>query len=265
MRALAAIASTAVAICLSMSAPALAAEAPVAAARHEGVVTSSTIRWRSEYVLRPVLPPAIDLAFPLPEGTAIDASPDVTPVERSGRIVALRVLPAAASRGRITVTLTQPLDRHGGEVRLGPPIAAGDSAQIVDVTGGDDLRFEPDARTLLERHVGFFAPADLAPSARDACDRLVGYVRSRTTDDPMYVLASPPLIAGEGIRGTLSSSGERARAGALGAGGIFVGLVIGLGLLQRRLARAAKIEQAERTLAAEFERLDDGEWPGGGK
>jgi hypothetical protein len=32
--------------------------------------------------------------------------------------------------------------------------------------------------------------------------------------------------------------------------------VLGLALLQRRLARAAKIEQAERTLAAEFARLD---------
>jgi len=245
-----------VAVGLSLAAPARAAPAPIVAARHEGVISPGAIRWRSEYVLRGEAPPSVELAFPLPEGAALDPSADVAPIEKGGRVVALRVLPHGAIRGRLAVTLTEPLDRHGDAVRLAPPLAAGDPVQLVEVTGGDDLRFEPDPRTQLERHVGFFAPAELPPSARDACDRAVGYTRARTLDDPIYAQAFPAVVADEGIRGTLSSRGDRARAGALGAGGVFVALLLGLALIQRRLARAARLEQAERTLA-ELDGLDD--------
>jgi hypothetical protein len=234
---------------LSLAAPAAAAPASVVAARHEGVISPASIRWRSEYVLRGEAPPSIALAFPLPEGTVLDASADVDPIEKGGRVVALRVLPHGAVRGRLAVTLTEPLDRHGDALRLAPPLAAGEPVQLVDVTGGDDLRFEPEPRTQLERHVGFFAPAELPPSARDACDRAVGYARARTIDDPMYVQAFSAVVVDEGIRGTLSSRGDRARAGAVGAGGVFVALLIGLALIQRKLGRAARLEEAERTLA----------------
>ena len=246
-----------ISISISIAASASAAPAPLAAARHEGIIRSDAIRWRSDDVLRADVPPSteLELAFPLPEGTVLDASADVAPVEKAGRVVALRILPAGAGRGRLTVTLTEPLDRRGDALRLAPPLAAGDPVQLVDVTGGDDLRFEPDPRTQLERHVGFFAPAELPPSARDACDRAVGYLRARTLDDPMYVQTSPTVIADEGIRGTLSSRADRARTGAIGAGGVFVALLLGLGWLQRKPSRAAKLEQAERTLA-EFARLD---------
>ena len=245
-----------VALGLSAAAPAAADPAPVTAARHEGTISSNTVRWHTEYVLRAGAPDSIELAFPLPAGTSLEASADVAPVERAGRVVALRVLPEGARRGRLGVTLTEPLGRQGDALRLAPPLAAGDAVQLVDVTGGDDLRFEPDPRTQLERHVGFFAPAELPPSARDACDRAVGYVRARTLDDPIYVQASPALVADEGLRGTLSSRGDRARSGALGAGGVFVALLLGLALLQRKLSRAARLEQAERTLA-ELGELDE--------
>ncbi len=76
----------------------------------------------------------------------------------------------------MVVTVTVPLERHGRDLRLTPPLAAGDAVQVVDVEGGDDLRFEPDARTDLVRHIGFFAPVDLPFSARDACDRAVELV-----------------------------------------------------------------------------------------
>jgi hypothetical protein len=247
---------SAAAISLSLSGLAAASTGPVAAARHDGAVTAATIRWRSEYVLRDGAPATIDLAFPLPEGTVIEPSAGVAPVERAGRVVALRVLPEGASRGRIAVALTEPFDRRGGDARLAPPLAAGDAVQLVDVGGADDLRFEPAAKTGIERHVGFFAPVDLGPSARDACDHAVGFVRARPSDDPVYLTASPALVADEGVRGTFTSAADRLRAGALGAGSVFVVLVVALALLQRRLARAAKIEQAERTLAAEFARLD---------
>jgi hypothetical protein len=248
---------SAAALCVSISAVAAASTGPVAAARHDGVIAADSIRWRSQYVLRDEAPAVIELAYPLPEGAVIDPSGDVEPVKRAGRVIALRVLPEGPSRGRLAISLTEPLATHGRDARLAPPLAAGDSVQLVDVGGNDDLRFEPSPRTAIERHVGFFAPVDLPPSARDACDRAVGYVRARPSDDPIYLTASPALVQAEGLSGSFTSAADRLRTGALGAGGLFVVLVLGLVVLQRRLARAAKIEQAERTLAAEFARLDD--------
>lgn len=230
--------------------------APIAAARHRGTIAGDTIRFRSEFVLGAERPQAINLAYALPEGAGVETSSDLAPVTRDGRVVALRLLPDGAPGGRAFVTVVMHLDRKGHEARLTPPLAAGPAVQLVDVTGPDDLRFEPLPRTEIARHVGFFAPADLPPSARDACDRALFHVRSRTGDDPMYVQATAPVAADEGIRGTFSTAADRLRTGALGAGAIFAALVAGLAVLWRRLARAAKIEQAERALAAEFDRLD---------
>lgn len=236
--------------------PALAASSPIAAARHHGVIAGDTVRWTSSYLLREDGQERIQLAFPLPAGAKIEVSPDVAPIEREGRLVALQVL-APYSAGRIiVVTVAERLSRSGREAKLAPPLAAGDAVQIVDVDGVDDARFEPDARTHLARHVGFFAPIDLPPSARDACDRGIGYHRVRAVDDPMYLVASPTIAADEGIRGTLVSASERLRTGALGMGGAFVAIMAALAALQRRLARAAKVEQAERALAAEFAELE---------
>ncbi|MFT3775106.1 MAG: hypothetical protein QM820_57905 [Minicystis sp.] len=67
---------------------------------------------------------------------------------------------------------------------------------------------------------------------------------------------SAPIVADEGIRGVVVSGADRLRTGALGAGGVFAVVVLGLVLLQRRLAKAAKIEEGERALAAEFAKLD---------
>jgi hypothetical protein len=241
---------------LALSAPAAAAEGPILAAHHAAIVTASSVRFHSEYVLQGSLTPTIDLAFPLPEGTTIDPSADVAPIEREGRIVGLRVLAAGAIRGRVEIMLAEPLDRNGDAARIAAPLASGDAVQIVEVTGADDLRFEPAASLQLERHVGFFAPLELSPSARDACDKAVHYVRLRTIDDPIYVQSTARIAAEEGLRGTLTTREDRGRSGAIGAAGLFLGLVVGLVLLQRRLARTARIEHAEQTLAAEFERLD---------
>jgi hypothetical protein len=246
----------ALASALAFSAPAAAEEGPIVAARHAGIVTASIVRFHSEYVLRGSLTEVIDLAFPLPEGSTVDPSTEIAPVERDGRIVALRVLTPGALRGRVDVLLSEPLDRRGNAARVAAPIAAGDAVQIVEVTGADDLRFEPDASLQLERHVGFFAPPELSPGARDACDKAVGYVRLRTIDDPLYVQATAQIAADQGLQGTFSTRADRGRSGAIGAAAAFFGLVVGLVLLQRRLARTARIEHAEQTLAAEFEKLD---------
>ncbi|MEP7121956.1 MAG: hypothetical protein ABJE95_13635 [Byssovorax sp.] len=241
---------------LALSAPAAAAEGSILAAHHAGIVTASNVRFHSEYVLRGSLTEAIDLAFPLPEGTRIDPSTEIAPVERDGRITGFRVLPPGALRGRVDVLLAEPLDRSGNAVRIAAPLASGDAVQIVEVTGADDLRFEPGASLQLERHVGFFAPPELSPTARAACDRAVQYLRLRTIDDPLYVQTTAQITADEGLRGTLSTREDRVRSGAIGAAAIFLGLVVGLMLLQRRLAGSARIEHAEQTLAAEFEKLD---------
>jgi hypothetical protein len=241
---------------VASSAPAAAAEGGVTAARHEGVVTASLLRVHSQYVLRSSLTPTIDLAFPLPLGTTVDPSSEIDPVEQSGRIVGFRVLSPGAIRGRVDVLLSEPLDRHGNAARIVAPLAAGDAVQIVEVTGADDLRFEPDPLTGLERHVGFFAPPDLAPAARDACDRAVGYVRLRTIDDPLYLQSTPRITADEGLHGTFSTREDRGRSGAIWAAALFVGVVVSLVVVQRRLAYTARIEHAEQTLAAEFDRLE---------
>lgn len=247
---------------LSVSAAAGAAPPAVSAARHHGTISGTSIRWRSELVLRPDGARTIELAYPLPEGTVIEISTDATPVRREQRVVAFEVLPEAEFRGKVVVTLSEPFDRRARDTHLRPPVAAGDAVQIVDITGADDLRFEPAPQTRLARHVGFFAPVDLPPSARHACDRAVGYFRARPTDDPMYLVPSAPLAAEQGIRGTLVSTADRLRTGAIGAGGVFVALVVGLVLMLRKLARAAKIEQAERALAAEYASLEsEGERP----
>lgn len=256
MRARALVISTCLlAAALLASAAAGAAPPAVSAARHHGTIGDGSIRWRSEFVLRADGKSTIELSYPLPEGTVIDSSPDATPVLRDARIAAFQVLPEAEFRGNIVVTLSEPFDRRARHTLLRPPLAAGESVQIVDVVGADDLRFEPAPQTQLARHVGFFAPADLPRSARDACDRKVGYHRSRATDDPVYLVPTAALAAEEGIRGTMVSSADRLRTGAIGAGGVFLALVAGLVILWRRLSKAARVEQAERALAAEYASL----------
>lgn len=261
MRAIEMRAPFAAALALSVSlasAAASAAAGPVAAARHHGMITGDTIRWTSNYRLREDEPERITLAFPLPAGATIEVSPDVAPITREGRVIALRLLAPHPSGHAVVVTVAAPfaLDRRAGAALLSPPLAAGEAVQLVDVAGGDDLRFEPAPRTGLARHVGFFAPIDLPPSARDACDRAVGYTRVRAVDDPMYLVPNAAITTDEGIRGMLVSAADRLRTGALGAGGVFVAIIAALVLLQRKLARAARVEQAEKALAAEFAELD---------
>ena len=113
-------------------------------------------------------------------------------------IANLYKLPMVILLSSVGVLLAEPLDRRGDALRLVAPLASGDAVQIVELTGADDLRFEPGAATQLERRVGFFAPAELPSAARDACDRAVRYVRLRTIDDPMYVQVTPQIVADQG-------------------------------------------------------------------
>src|SRR6185369_3390643 len=112
----------ALALGFSYSAPAAADENPIAAARHQGVVTPTGLRFRSEYVLRWSLAPSFDLAFPLPAGTTLDPSAEVEPVTRAGLIVGFRVLTPGALLGRVVVTGTEPLDRQGNALRVAAPL-----------------------------------------------------------------------------------------------------------------------------------------------
>lgn len=123
-------------LCTSITPAASAAENAVRAARHEGTVTSTSIRWQSVYVLRADASETLDLAYPLSAGTALEPSDTVSPVLQAGRIVGFRRVDPSRAERDVHLALTEPLDRNGKAMRLAPPLAFGDAVQIVDMTGG---------------------------------------------------------------------------------------------------------------------------------
>jgi hypothetical protein len=173
----------------------------------------------------------------------------VIAIVEGGQIVGFRVAPAAASARSLAITLAQPLDGASDRIHLGAPLAAGDVLQIVDVSGEDGARFEPDPALGLERRIGRFAPRGLSRAAREEVELLVDYRPSRRDSAPLYVNGDG--IAGRGgIDGVLVTRAERLRGGVVGTAVAFVVVVAGLVIARRRLSRAALEEEANELLEA---------------
>ncbi len=78
----------------------------------------------------------------------------------------------------------------------------------------------------------------------------------RLNDDPVYLKASAPIVAAEGIRGALVSNADRLHAGGARRGRRVRRAGAGARASSAASRRAAKIEEGERAMAEEFARLD---------
>ncbi len=223
-------------------------------ALHEGAISGGSLTWHTHVVLAAEdagHAVRIPLGVPLDEGVSVVATPSVREVTEGGRVVAFTLDPSWESADIVT---RQALPNVHGDVHLAAPLLADAVPQIVDVSGDQGVRFEPGAGLGLERHVGFFAPPGLSEGARADAERLVAPFRHRA-GDPVYLRMNGPLAA-HGLSGHLSTSADRSRAGAFGAAAVFVLVVVALVIAFRKLARAARAEEAEAMLAAEFARMD---------
>lgn len=224
------------------------------AASHDGTVEGDRITWRTTYVGNDA-PGAGDtihvvLAAPLrcsPDD--VRASHLVRVEQHGGAITGLEIEEYAGWRDAIVVTVVQRFEKRDA-VTLTPPLARGDTVQVVTVTGGDDLRFEPSRATELVRHVGFLAPDEIDHAARTQCDDLLGR-RFAASATPIYVRGTS-RVAAEGLTGALTTSDERSRPGLVGAAFAFFAIGVGLVLLYRRLNGQARAEQAEAAIREEF-------------
>ncbi len=244
-----------------------ASPATISAAWHRGALERDGIAWRTAYVLREPVHEGDTLLFaaPLPAGVALDPTPDATPITRDGRLVGLTFTDAPRAATLVSVVVHEPggigvgagTGTGTGTVHLHPPLAFGGAVQIVDLVGDSEQRFEPDPRSGLSRHMGFFAPDTQPMSSRLAAEYAVGYGGRGPIDQPMYVEATALHGSDGAIDGELSNADSRMRAGTVGAVVVFVGVIAALLFGHRALSRAAKIERAEQVLNEEFTKLDD--------
>jgi hypothetical protein len=235
-------------------------EARIEAALHQGSIGAGSITWRSRFILDAQGSPeggywTVRLAAPLPASMSLTGPEGVTSIVETGQIVGFRIAPAAASKRALVITLVQPLDGTSDRIHLGAPLAAGNALQIVDVSGEDGARFEPDPALGLERRIGRFAPRGLSRAAREEVELLVDYRPSRRDNTPLYVNADGAVARRGGIDGILVTRADRLRGGVVGTAVAFVVVVAGLVIARRRLARAALEEEATELLEAQFEAL----------
>jgi hypothetical protein len=197
----------------------------------------------------------IRFAVPLAEGESVEASWGVAPLLENGKVVGVVVDRAALDDRTIRAVVNQRVAFDGDHARrLGAPVAAGTSFQIVDGDLGAGARFEFEAGRALERHVGYVAPAGINHSAREEARRLTGY-SSRVTGAPLYVRGDD-VRASNGLAATILTARARARLGTTAIAVLFGAIVTALLLAVRKLKHDASVERAEAVLAAEVDALD---------
>ncbi|MCP4809291.1 MAG: hypothetical protein GY913_12065 [Proteobacteria bacterium] len=218
--------------------PTCAAAPPpeVYTAGHHATWTGATIDWESEMRVRgsdEVL--IIELASPMADDVLlVDATPgDLSAVrDETGRITALRVDRFAGDR--VVVELSQPIRDE-----LAAPLV--DTSGLQRVTF-DGMYFEPTSSAGLHRHLRYLAQPEVTSSERRALDKQLGS-RATLSDHPMYLKADGRLAAG--LTGEVRAVGERRAGVGLAAGSIFLGLMGGLALAYKMLARVARHEEDE--------------------
>ena len=227
---LASIASAFVPTCQAAPAP------EVVAAGHHATWTGASIDWESELIVRNgEAPLVIELATPLPaDVTLVEATPgDLSAVTNdAGEITALRVDRFAGDR--VIVELSQPIRDE-----LAAPLAASNALQRVTFDG---MYFDPTNDAGLHRHLRYLAQPEVTKSERRQVDRVLGD-RAKLSDHPMYLKADA-RVAG-GLKGDVRAVGERRAGVGFAAGSIFLGLLGGLVLAYKMLARLARHEEDE--------------------
>lgn len=233
-------------------AQASAATIPIAGARLMPSKTPEGIRWDARYIVDLDASSHFDggtiaFAAPLATGERLEPSPGVSPIvdPRTDRITAIAV-ERSAVHGR---TIQARFVAH--ELTESAPIARGSSVQIVEPPSR--MIIDVDPLHGFEKHVGYVAPRTIGHSAREEARRLTG-TPIKLTENLVYVRGDD-VRPDMGFKATLVDQGRRSQRGAAGVAVLFLGIVAGLGIAAKRLARAASAERAERILKAEIDGL----------
>ena len=250
--------------------PAVPQEAHVAGGLFTPTRTDGGISWRAHWVLTPES--ATDLesgsrlvrfAMPLGPDETVEAGFGVTPFVEGGAVTGVVVDRTAADGRTVRGVVHQRLAGDGRKVaRLGAPVVAGSSLQIVDTDLGAGVRFEVETANVLERHVGFVAPPGIGHAAREEARRLTGY-EARVNGAALYVRGDD--VRGEsgakganGLRASVVTPAARAHGGTIAIAVAFVAMVAALFAAVRKLRHAASVERADALLAAEVDALEGG-------
>ena len=254
-------------------APLVPPEAHVAGGLFTPTRTEGGISWRAHWVLTPDSaadlesgPALVRFATPLGPDETVEAGFGVTPLVEGGAVTGVVVDRTAVEGRTVRGVVLQRLAGDGRKVaRLGAPVAAGSSLQIVDTDLGAGVRFEVETANVLERHVGFVAPPGIGHAAREEARRLTGY-EARVNGAALYVRgddvrgAKGPSGANgaNGLRASVVTPAARAHGGTIAIAVAFVAMVAALLAAVRKLRHAASVERADALLAAEVDALEGG-------
>lgn len=244
--------------------PAVPQEAHVAGGLFTPTRTDGGISWRAHWVLTPESATDLDrgsrlvrFAMPLGPDETVEAGFGVTPFVEGGAVTGVVVDRTAADGRTVRGVVHQRLAGDGRKVaRLGSPVAAGSSLQIVDTDLGAGVRFEVETANVLERHVGFVAPPGIGHAAREEARRLTGY-EARVNGAALYVRGDD-VHGANGLRASVVTPAARAHGGTIAIAVAFVAIVAALFAAVRKLRHAASVERADALLAAEVDALDGG-------
>lgn len=227
--------------------------------------TDAGFDWRAQWVLTPESTSELEtgtahllrFATPLAADTTVEAGFGITPYVEDGAVTGVLVDRSAADGRTVHAVVHQTLSGDGRRVvRLGAPLGAGNALQIIDADLGAGTRFEVDTGRVLERHVGFVAPAGIGHAAREEARRLTGY-EARVNGAAVYVRGDDARATG-GVGATVVTPAARAHGGTIALGVAFGAIVLLLFAAVRRLRHAASVERADALLAAEVEALERG-------
>ena len=220
------------------------------------------LAWRVRFVLSPEAAAdvrdggftTIRFANPLGPDARLEPRDGITELRENDRVVGVVVREAALKVRDVTLTVQQHVpDEKKPSLVLAAPLASGTTLQIIDADLGSGTRLEVAPNVVLEKHVGFMAPAGTGESAREEARRLTGY-EERVSGAAIYARGDDVRVS-SGLRATLETPRDRGKPGVVGAALVFGAVVVALLFAVNRLRHAATLERADALLAAEVDAL----------
>lgn len=169
---------------------------------HRGAWSDGSVRWEGRW-RADTLVSRVPFATPLPAGAQWLSTDGRVERDADGRIVAVAYDPPR-SAGRWELVLPQRVDAPV----LAVPLVDEPAVQQVILVG---LDFTPSDDLAFEKHVRYWAPAELAgPEERRFNDNrhAGGWPKARPGDQPVYLRADARLGRAGGIPGHLSPEGQ---------------------------------------------------------
>ena len=124
------------------------------------------------------------------------------------------------------------------------PLVAGNATQRVDLEALESVGMDIDPQLGIERGVRHHMGEDVDHKLRRRCRKLLGLSRRVGGAPPVYTTATQRIVDNGSVLGRVVPQAQKKGRAAIGAGFIFLLVVVGLGIAYKRLEHRAEYERS---------------------